>query len=69
MFLINKPRVFQQFEPEQKKACGSESHAKKTRHIYASAADLLHIRLGNLNWCKCGRIDNQAREIDYLCYR
>ena len=39
---------------------------KKTKHIYASAADLLHIRIGNLNWCKCGHWKNEAREIDCL---
>ena len=31
-----------QFDPEQKKTCGNESHAKETKHIHASAADLLH---------------------------
>ena len=25
---------------------------KKTKHIHASAADLLRIRIGNLDWCK-----------------
>ena len=33
------------FEHEQKKMCGNESHEKETKHIYASAADLLHIRI------------------------
>ena len=39
-----------QFEPEQKKTCDNESHEKETKHIHASAADLLHIRIGNLDW-------------------
>ena len=41
-----------QFEPEQKKTCGNESHEKETKHIHTSAANLLHIRIGNLDWCK-----------------
>ena len=31
-----------------KKASGNERHDKETQHIHASAADLLHIRIGNL---------------------
>ena len=27
------------------------------------------IRIGNLDWCKCGHCKNEAREIDCLCYR
>ena len=41
-----------QFEPEQKKTCGNESHEKETtetKHIHASATNLLHIKLGNLD--------------------
>ena len=34
-----------QFEPEQKNTCGNKSHKKGTKHIQASAADLLHIRI------------------------
>ena len=26
--------------------------------------DLLHIKIGNLNWCECGHCKNEAREID-----
>ena len=39
--------IFQQFQfkPEQKKICGNENHEKETKHIYASAADLLHVRI------------------------
>ena len=25
----------------------------ETKHTHASAADLLHLRIGNLDWCKC----------------
>ena len=42
-----------QFEPEkQKNTRGNDSHEKETKHIDASAADLLHVRIGILNWCK-----------------
>ena len=27
------------------------------------------IRIGNLDWCKCGHCNNEAREIDCLCWR
>ena len=36
----------------RKKTCGNESHEKKTKHIHASSANLLHDRIGNLDWCK-----------------
>ena len=39
---------------------------KKLKHIHASAADLLHIRIRNLGWCKCGHYKNEARETDCL---
>ena len=46
--------IFQrfQFEHEQKETCGIESHEKETKHIYTSAANLLHIRIGNHNYWK-----------------
>ena len=47
----------------------NESHEKKTKHIHASAADLLRIRIGNLDWCKCAHYKNEAREIECLCCR
>ena len=57
-----------QFEPEQKKTGGNESHEKvttETKHYNASAADLLRfIRIGNLDWCKCRHEKNKARETD-----
>ena len=29
----------------------------------------LHIRIGNLNWCKCGHCKNEVREVNRLCCR
>ena len=46
-----------QFEPKQKKACGNESHETETKHIHASAANILHIRVENLDW--------SAREVSH----
>ena len=47
----------------------NESYEKETKHIHASGADLLQIRIVNLDWCKCGHCKNKARKIDYLCCR
>ena len=58
-----------QFEPEQKKKCGKESQLKKAKHIHASSVELLHIRIGNVNWCKCEHCKNEASKIDCLCCR
>ena len=38
-----------QFEPEQRKTCGNERHEKETKQIHTSTADLLYIRIGNLD--------------------
>ena len=38
------------FEAEQKKTCGNEIREKETTYIQASAANLLHIWIGNLEW-------------------
>ena len=51
------------------KTCGNKSHEKETKHIYASAANLLHIRIGNLNGWKCRHCKNEPSEIDPLCCR
>ena len=56
-----------QLETEQKKTCRNESLETETKLIYASAANLLHIRIGNLDWFKCEHWKNKAREIDSLC--
>ena len=58
-----------QFDNVFEKTCDNECHEKQTKHIRASAADLLHIRIGNLDWCKCGHCKNEAREIDCICCR
>ena len=39
----------------------NDSHDKKTKHIYASAANLLHIRMGNLDWDE--RHDKKTKHI------
>ena len=46
-----------------------KNHEKEAKPIRASVANSLHIRIGNLNWCKCGHCKNEAREIDCLCCR
>ena len=46
-----------------------ERQVKGTKHIHASAADLLHIRIENPDCYKCGHCKNEAREIDCLCCR
>ena len=58
-----------QFDLEQKRTCDNESHEKETKYIHASTADFLHIKIGNLDWCKCGHCQNEAREIGCLCCR
>ena len=40
-----------------------------SNYTNASAVNLLHIRTGNLDWCKCGHCKNEAREIGCLSYR
>ena len=65
------PTILQPFPfgPEQKNTCGNESDEKETQYIHASVARLLHIRIENLDWCKCGHCKNEAREIHCLCCR
>ena len=46
-----------QFEPEQKKICGNESHEKETKLIHALAANLLHTRIGNFK--------GSTKEVDF----
>ena len=53
----------------RKKTCGNENHEKETKHIHASAADLLHIRVRNFDWCKCSHCKSEAREMDCLYRR
>ena len=54
---------------EQEISTGMRAMRKKTKQTHASAADLLHIRIENLDWCKCGHWKNEAREIDCICCR
>ena len=48
------------------KTCGYKSHEKETKYIHTLAANLLHIRIGSLDWCKSGHCKNEAREIHCL---
>ena len=41
----------------------------KNKHNHASAVDLLHTRVGNIDWCKYGHCKNKAREINCPCGR
>ena len=52
-----------------RETCGNESHEKDTKCIHASAATVLHIRIGNLEWCKSKHYQNEAREIYCLFCR
>ena len=52
-----------------RKTRGNESHEKETKHFHASATNLLHISIGNLNWWKCGLCKNEVREINCSCSR
>ena len=45
------------------------SHEKETKHIHASGANLLNIRMGNFDWCKCRHSKSEVREIGCLCCR
>ena len=52
---ILPPSFFKHFclSLNRKKTCGNERHEKvttETKHIHASTADLLHIRIGKLDW-------------------
>ena len=39
---------------------------RKKINIQVSVADLLHIRIKNLDWCKCRNCKNETREIGCL---
>ena len=54
---------------DRKKTCGNECHQKETKYSHASAVDLLHIRIENLDWCKYGHCKSEARDIDCLWCR
>ena len=58
------PLFFNHFGLSLKKITfGNESHEKVTKHIYASTASLIHIRIENLNWYKCKYCKTEGREI------
>ena len=57
------------FSMNKEETFGNESYEKETKHIHTPAESLLDIRIGNLDWCKCGRYENKAIETDYFCYR
>ena len=61
--------IFQPFQFEHEQKTAGESQEKEKKHIYASAANLLYIRKGNLNCCMGGHCKNEATEIDCLCCR
>ena len=52
-----------------RKKCLVMRAMRMKQNNYASAANLLHIRIGNLDWRKCRHCKNEAREIDCLCLR
>ena len=51
---VFRSTILQQFQFKLEKVftCGKERYENETKHIHASAANLLHIRIGNLDWCK-----------------
>ena len=67
--LVHHPSIISVLSLNSKKTCGNEIHEKETKPIHPSAADLLHIGIGNINWCKCGHCKNKVREIDCLSCR
>ena len=48
---------------------GNESREKENKYIHDLAANLLHIRIGNLDCCQHGHSKNEAGEIDCPCCR
>ena len=67
-FLINHSSVISVWS-STKEVCGDMSYNKETKHIFTSAANLLHIRIRNLNLCKCKHCKSEARETYCLCCR
>ena len=45
----------------RKKKCGNENHQEDTKHIHALVANLLHNRIGNLDWCLENRLSLLSR--------
>ena len=42
---------------------------RKKLNIFTHQLPILHIRIGNLDWCKCGHRKNETREMDCSCCR
>ena len=42
---------------------------RKKLNIFTLVLLIYYIRIGNLDWCKCGHCKNETREIDCLCCR
>ena len=53
----------------RKKRVEMRAMEKKQNIFTLQLPILLHIRIGNLNCCKCGNCKNEAREKDCLCCR
>ena len=63
------PPFFNRFSLRMNRKQRVRAVRKKIKSVYASAANLLHIGIENLNCCKGGHCKNEAREIDCLCGR
>ena len=65
------PPFFSHFNSSlnRKKPVVMRAMREKPYVIHASAADLLHIRIENLDWCKFGHWKKEARVTDCLYYR
>ena len=46
------------------KTCSNESHEKQIKYIYASAANFLHIRIGNLKLVQIWALQKRSKRID-----
>ena len=68
--IVHWGRFQSYFSKNRWKTCDNESHEKETKHAHTSPpADLLHIRIGNLDWWEWGHCKNETREIYCLCFR
>ena len=53
----------------RKKSVEMRAMEKKQNIFMLQLPILVHIRIGNLNYCRCGHCKNEARETDCLCCR
>ena len=63
------PLVSNHFSLSLKRNKVMENHEKEAKHGHASAADLSDIRIGNVDWWKCGYCKKEATEVDCFCCR